>query len=90
MAGFYGADIEQMQQLEASLNQQAEVIQNVITTIRGKVEGTNWQGPDADTFRSEWNGTYTQSLNRVVQELKQTAGIVKKNWMQQQQTSQGA
>lgn len=89
MAGFYGADIEQMQQLEAALNQQAEVIQNVITTIRGKVDGTNWVGPDADKFRAEWNGTHTQSLNRVVGEMKQTSALVKKNWLQQQQTSQG-
>ncbi len=89
MAGFYGADIEQMQQLEASLNQQAETIQNVITTIRTKLESTQWQGPDADRFRGEWNGTYTQNLNNVVQQLKQTSGIVKKNWMAQQQASAG-
>lgn len=89
MAGFYGADIEQMQQLEASLNQQAETIQNVITTIRTKLESTQWQGPDADRFRGEWNGTYTQNLNNVVQQLKQTSALVKKNWMAQQQASAG-
>lgn len=90
MAGFYGADIEQMRQLESTLNQQAETIQTVITTIRTRLESTQWQGPDADRFRGEWNGTYTQNLNRVVQELRNTSGIVMRNRVQQEQTSQGA
>ena len=86
---FYGADIEQMQQLEQTLRQQAEALQNIMSTIRSRVQATDWRGPDADRFRSQWDTTHTQNLNRVVSELQQVADTVRSNWMQQQQVSQG-
>jgi len=87
---FVGANIEQMQQLEQTMRQQAEALQNIMQTIKGRVQATDWKGPDADRFRNEWDSTHTQNMNRVVQELQSVAGTVKSNWIAQQQVSQGS
>jgi len=84
---FVGADIEQMQQLEATLRQQAEALQNIMSTIKTKVYATEWRGPDAEAFKSQWDSVHTQSMNKVVNELQTVANTVKSNWQQQQQVS---
>ena len=89
MAGFYGADIEQMQQLEAALNQQSEIIDGVLAKITSQLGATQWEGPDATQFRDQWRSTHTPSLNRVKTELLDTAAAVQRNWKAQETTSSG-
>jgi hypothetical protein len=89
MAGFVGADIAQMQELERTLSAQADQLDQIMGTIKSKVHGTDWRGPDADRFRNEWDGTHTRNLNRVVANLRDTARIVRGNWQDQQRVSQG-
>ncbi len=84
---FYGADIAQMQELERTLKTEAENLQNIINSIKTKVHGTDWRGPDAEKFRSEWDGTHTKSLMTVKQQLQQVASIVQNNWREQERTS---
>jgi uncharacterized protein YukE len=84
----YGQDIEQVQQLATQLNAKASDIQNIITQLTSQINGVNWQGPDANKFRSDWQGTHTAQLKAVVNALQTAAQSAKQNAQQQQTASQ--
>ncbi|WP_072804067.1 WXG100 family type VII secretion target [Rhodococcoides yunnanense] len=84
---FWGQDIEQVQQLSRELNNKANEIQGVLTRLTSQLNGVQWKGPDADRFRSEWQGTHTAQLKAVVNALQQASQTASRNAQQQQQTS---
>ena len=71
--GFYGADVEQLRQLAKKFDNAAENLNTVTSSLTTSVnQAQAWQGPDASTFRSDWNGTHTAQLKAAVAAL--TAG----------------
>ncbi|NNE73870.1 MAG: hypothetical protein HKN26_09415 [Acidimicrobiales bacterium] len=84
-----GADVEQMDRLANKFNQEAGTIDGLIRSISSQVSGTWWKGRDADNFRNQWNGTYTQQLRRTAEMLRATSNKVKKQAQQQRATSGG-
>jgi uncharacterized protein YukE len=85
----YGADIEQVQQLSNQLNAKANEIENVISQLSSAISSVNWMGPDADRFRSDWQGQHVAQLKQVVSALQAASQNARRN-AQEQQTASGA
>ena len=82
-----GADVEQLDSLARRFDQEAQTIENTISTITTQVGATWWQGTDADNFRNEWQTNYTASLRNVIQRLQDAASRCRTQANQQRQTS---
>ncbi|MGE0214229.1 hypothetical protein [Mycolicibacterium sp.] len=85
----YGADIEQVQQLSNQLNAKANDIQNIVTQLSSAINSVNWLGPDADRFRSDWQGQHVAQLKQVISALQTASQNARRN-AQEQQTASGA
>lgn len=85
----FGADIEQVNQLSSQLNQKASEIQNVISQLSSAISSVDWRGPDADRFRSDWQGQHVAQLKQVVSALQAASQNARRN-AQEQQTASGA
>lgn len=85
----YGADVEQLNQLSAQLNNKASDIQNVISQLSSAISSVQWQGPDANRFRSDWQGQHVAQLKQVVSALQNASQNAKRN-AQEQQSASGA
>jgi WXG100 family type VII secretion target len=62
-------DPEQLSSLKRTFDQQAATIEQLVATLRSQLEGTQWQGPSADRFRSVWSGEFEPVLRRLVEAL---------------------
>jgi hypothetical protein len=51
------------------------------------LEGTDWKGPDADKFRSEWHGQHAAALAKVAQALDEAGKQASRNASQQEEAS---
>lgn len=83
----YGQDIEQVKQLAAQLNSKAGDIQNVISQLTSKVNSVEWRGPDAERFKSDWQGQHVPQLKQIVTALQTASQKASKNASEQQQAS---
>ena len=54
----WGADIAQLKTLGTKLQAGSSEIDKQKSLLTKVLEGTDWKGPDADKFRSEWNGQH--------------------------------
>jgi hypothetical protein len=84
----WGADIQQLRDLGSKLQKGSDEIQQTKSTLTGLVNNADWKGPDADAFKSEWNGEHTASLSKVIQALQQAGTKAKNNANAQESTSQ--
>ena len=84
-----GADVEQLNQLSAQLNNKANDIQNVISQLTSAINSVEWKGNDANRFRSDWQGQYVNQLKQVVSALQTASQNAKRN-AQEQQTASGS
>lgn len=85
---FTGMNIEQVRQLSSQLEQAAGEIEGITSKLTGSLENTDWQGPDADAFRGEWQGTHCTTLRQLQDRLREVANQAKQNAQQQEQASQ--
>jgi uncharacterized protein YukE len=83
----FGADVEQVQQLSTQLNAKASDIQNIISQLSSAISSVTWMGPDADRFRSDWQGTHVAQLKQVVSALQQASQDAARNAREQQSAS---
>lgn len=83
----YGQDIEQVKQLAAQLNSKAGDIQNVISQLTSAVNSVEWRGPDAERFKSDWQGQHVPQLKQIVTALQTASQKASKNASEQQQAS---
>ncbi|RFA07807.1 hypothetical protein B7R54_00215 [Subtercola boreus] len=68
--GFYGADIASLRTLAQQFDTAATRLAGLTSTLTTNVNATHaWQGPDAEGFRSDWNGTYTSTLKAAIRAL---------------------
>ncbi|SEQ81576.1 WXG100 family type VII secretion target [Arthrobacter sp. OV608] len=84
----WGLDVQQVRQLSSQLNQKAEEIQSILSTLTTSLDGTQWQGPDATAFRNEWAGAHSSSLRQVVQALQDASHKAATNATQQENAAQ--
>lgn len=80
----WGLDVQQVRQLSSQLNQKANEIQTILSTLTSALDGTQWQGPDATAFRNEWAGTHSSSLRQVIQALHDASQKAAMNATQQE------
>ncbi|MBN9224041.1 MAG: hypothetical protein ABS63_06480 [Microbacterium sp. SCN 70-27] len=83
----WGLDVQQVRQLSTQLNQKASDIDSILSTLTNALSNTQWEGPDATQFRSDWSGQHTSSLRQVAQALRDAANKASQNATAQEQTS---
>ena len=83
----WGADIEQLKTLGTKLQAGSSEIEKQKSTLTKVLEGTEWRGPDAEKFRSEWNGQHAAALAKVANALQEAGQQATRNANEQQQAS---
>ena len=64
MSFTHGMNVEQVRQLGNTLQSKAEEVRSLVGQIDGQLNGTTWEGPDAQRFKgSEW----PEHKNRLMQ-----------------------
>lgn len=89
-AGFLGLNPEMVDQMARSFDNEAAAIDSLIQKMNSVVTSNipqNWNGNDANTFQSDWNGRLTSSLRQIASELRGAAQNARRNVQEQQQTS---
>jgi uncharacterized protein YukE len=69
-----GADIAQLQELKTTFDGQAQRIEELISTISGRLANAYWEGPAAERFRSTWGSEFEPSLRNLRSSLEE-AGV---------------
>lgn len=64
-----GGSIDEMQQLRAALEREAQAVAQVASNVANQVNGTTWTGPAADRFRAQWEGEFRPALGQLEQAL---------------------
>lgn len=82
-----GLDPDQMDALASKMTTEAGTIKQIATAITGQLNSTWWQGPDAERFKGEWQGTHAAALNRAAEALDAVSQLVKQEASQQRQVS---
>ncbi|MHC6592259.1 hypothetical protein [Arthrobacter sp. C152] len=90
MAGIYGADVAQLRELGKALAASSARLTSTRTALSRDVrEAGRWRGADAERFRSEWNGSHSAMLGKVIQALAE-AGKAAARHADEQERASGA
>jgi uncharacterized protein YukE len=76
MSDMYGANLEQLDQLQRRFAEENEAVRQLQTRISGTLGSTAWTGPAADRFRTAWSGEFVPALNRLAEALAENATVV--------------
>jgi hypothetical protein len=71
--GFLGADPAALEEAACGLNHSAATMVNGQQAITRQLGGGYWQGPEAEAFRSRWNGHFCPALARGSRSLQKMA-----------------
>lgn len=82
-----GMDIEQVQALANSMQQNSEAINTATAQLTNQIDSTQWTGQDQQQFRSDWDSIYSVQLRNVVQALQERYTHLRAEADQQQQAS---
>ncbi|MDJ0664785.1 MAG: WXG100 family type VII secretion target [Acidimicrobiia bacterium] len=76
MAGMFGANLADLEQLRALFDSKAGEVQGLESTLSAKIApgATAWEGPGADKFRAAWEQEFAPALRNLREALNQ-AGI---------------
>lgn len=83
----WGADIAQLKTLGTKLQAGSSEIDNQKSLLTKVLAGTEWRGPDADKFRSEWDGQHVAALTKVAQALQEASRLAGRNATEQESAS---
>lgn len=83
----WGADIAQLKTLGTKLQAGSSEIDKQKSLLTKVLAGTEWRGPDADKFRSEWNGQHVAALAKVSQALQEASRLAGRNATEQESAS---
>lgn len=87
MAGFIGADIEQLRALGNELTRQAEELESVISRLTSRITSVDWRGPDAQRFTSDWHDRLAGMLRSAATLFRDAAAKVMEDARQQESAS---
>ncbi len=87
MSQMTGMNIDEVRHLSTQLNQAADEIQHLISSLTSKISSTTWVGADRDRFHNDWTGPYVQQLTGVVNGLRDASQTASANATQQEQAS---
>jgi WXG100 family type VII secretion target len=71
-----GANLEDLASLRAAFQQHAATLDELASSMRGRLEGTSWHGPAADRFREAWAGDFEPTLRRLQAALHEAGAEV--------------
>lgn len=86
-ANFFGMDINAVRQLANQLGQKAQEIETLSAQLTTVLDNTEWMGPDATTFRNDWQSQHLTNLRNVANALKEAQNRANANAQEQEQTS---
>jgi hypothetical protein len=86
---FLGANTEQLRNLGTKLQAGSSEIEKQSNVLTKMLEGTDWKGPDADKFRSDWRSNHATALAKVAQALEEAGKQASRNAQQQEDASRG-
>ncbi|WP_104139347.1 WXG100 family type VII secretion target [Arthrobacter sp. ZGTC131] len=84
---FWGADTDQLKTLSTKLQQGSAEIEKQKSALSSALIGTEWKGPDADRFRSDWESQHAANLAKIAQALEEASRQVSQNAQQQEDAS---
>ena len=84
---FWGADTEQLKALSTKLQQGSAEIERQRSALSSALIGTEWKGPDADRFRSDWESQHAAQLAKIAQALDEASRQASRNAQQQDEAS---
>lgn len=87
MAQVWGLDVEQVRVLARDMDNAAGDLQGIIQRLTSTLGNTQWSGPDAERFRSDWQSTHAVALMRAKEALELTAQTARTNASTQETTS---
>lgn len=87
MTGVSGADIDELRQLAKTVSQSADRIESVIGSVNNQISSAAWTGPDANRYRSQWQGDSSAKLRNVVSALRDASTALDRNATEQQNAS---
>jgi WXG100 family type VII secretion target len=61
---------EQLGALKAVFGQESANTQEILTRISQQLDGTEWEGHVADTFRSSWHDQFAPTLRQLMEALE--------------------
>ena len=61
---------EQLTQLKSTFDQQAQNVQQLVSTISGRLGSVDWEGPAHDRFVQAWDGEFKPALSRLQEDLR--------------------
>lgn len=72
-----GATIEQMSTLSQKFSAEANDVSRLRGAVTSQIASTWWEGPAAQRFKSEWEGSYAPMLDRLQASLEECATEVR-------------
>ena len=87
MAGMIGMNVEEVRALSRQLQQAAEQVKQIQSSLSSKLGGTTWVGQDQARFKSEWESTHSTNLRNVADALAQASQASLQNANEQEQVS---
>lgn len=83
-----GADAGQLRSIATQLNKGASALESSAKTLHSLIgTTTQWRGPDADRFRSQWSSSSVRSIATAVDALRQAADTLRRNANEQETAS---
>lgn len=84
---FLGQNPDEVDELASQLEAKAVLIEEVIRSLSGHIDGTTWVGSDRTRFEGAWIGTLSTHLRDVAGSLKDAADVARDNAREQRSTT---
>ncbi|MGI5242977.1 hypothetical protein [Dactylosporangium sp. CA-139066] len=82
-----GMDVSAVRTLANQLSAKADEIETIAGSLSSQLDGTQWLGADADSFRGDWQNTHRTQLQNVAGALRDASTRASQNATQQEQAS---
>lgn len=73
MSGRIGGTVEQMQTMGTKFNSEADELDALVARVSSQLAATDWEGGAAMRFRSQWDGEFKATFQKVSQGLRECA-----------------
>lgn len=87
MSNVWGLDVDQVRRLSSELNTEASTLAGIVAKLTSMLSSTQWSGPDAERFRSDWESVHARALRQAETALRDTAEAARRNADQQESAS---
>lgn len=84
-----GADVDQLRALARTFEQAADRLEGLTRELSGRLQSTPWVGPDADRYRSRFQGESSAAIRSAAGALRAAATALQRNATEQDHASSG-